>query len=191
MGKKIQLVLRLGAAWAFAHILWIVSSGFRDAPGPARAALVLGNKVEESGIPSERLLRRLHAAYDLYRSGHVTHIVVSGGLGEEGHNEALVMRDQLIAFGVRESSIIVDTEGVDTLATARNYAETARAQGLGAPVIVTDYFHIERVRLALRQCGVDTPFSSHAEFDFHIKELWYVPREMLATYAYLLWKKCR
>lgn len=182
--------MRLAAAWVFAHALWIVSSGFRDSPGPAEAALVLGNKVEESGIPSERLMRRLQAAYDLYRNGQVKQIVVSGALGQEGHDEAFVMRNQLITFGVRESAILVDNRGVDTMASAQNYAQIAKKHELGAPVIVTDYFHIERVRLALRQCGVNTPFSSHAPFDFHIKELWYVPREVLATYAYLTWKRC-
>lgn len=190
MRARLNLALRLGLAWAFAHALWIVASGFRDQAGGAETALVLGNKVEESGVPSERLLRRLQAAYDLFHFGHVKRIVVSGGTGPEGHDEAVVMRNTLVMFGVREPHIIVDSGGVDTMATARNYAALARSEGLGEPVIVSDYFHIERVRLALRKCGVDTMFSRSADFDFHIKELWYIPREVIGYYVYLLFRTC-
>lgn len=188
--KPVSILFRLAAAWAFAHALWAVSSGFRDRPGPARAALVLGNKVEESGVPSERLMRRLQAAYELYRQGLAQVLVVSGGTGREGYDEAAVMRNTLITFGVRENAIIADSAGVDTMATARNYARIASEQKLEMPIIVSDYFHIERVRLALSMCGVETKFSSHAAFDFHLKEIWYVPREVIGYYGYWLFYRC-
>lgn len=190
MRKRLNLIVRLLLAWAFAHMVWIVASGLRDEPGQARTALVLGNKVEESGVPSERLQRRLKTAYDLFQFGHVKRIVVSGGTGQEGHDEAVVMRNTLVMFGVREPDIIVDSAGVDTMATARNYAALAAREDLGEPVIVSDYFHIERVRLALGKCGIQTAFHRSAEFDFHIKELWYVPREVIGYYAYLLFLRC-
>lgn len=190
MRNVFAILVRLGAAWAFAHMLWIVSSGFRDQPGPAAAALVLGNKVEESGVPSDRLMRRLLAAHALYRTGNVKQFVVSGGLGQEGHDEAVVMRHALVALGVPAAAVIIDSAGVDTMATARNYALLSKIHGLGSPVIVSDYFHIERVRLALAKCGIRTEFQQHALFDFHIKEIWYVPREVIGYYGYLIFLRC-
>ena len=53
-------------------------------------AIVLGNKVHLSGEPSQRLQARLSRALLLYQRGMtVKQIIVSGGVGKEGHDEAL------------------------------------------------------------------------------------------------------
>jgi len=47
----------------------------------------------ESGEPSPRLQSRLDKAFDLYSKNYFQQIIVSGGLGKEGFEEALVMTE--------------------------------------------------------------------------------------------------
>ncbi len=171
--------------WFVLHTAAILYDGFTDRTEGAEGstAVVLGNKVEENGLPSERLERRLTRALSLYQNGVVRRIFVSGGKGKEGFDEALIMKQYLVAHDVPEGDIIQDSLGVDTRATARNFAA---AVGEKQAVVVSDYFHISRVKLAMRQAGVPTNRSAHAPLKFHIKELYYVPREFFAFYYYLL-----
>jgi len=68
--------------------------GTTDYRRPADAAVVLGARVYASGQPSPLLADRIATAVELYRSGLVGTLVMSGGDGADGFNEAAVMRDQ-------------------------------------------------------------------------------------------------
>ncbi|HNH50561.1 MAG TPA: YdcF family protein, partial [Myxococcota bacterium] len=70
------------------QILGIVGWGFLRESQPARVAVVLGTTVYPSGALSERLHVRLEAGRQLYATGKVTKILVSGATGVEGVNEA-------------------------------------------------------------------------------------------------------
>ena len=94
--------------------LAIVVSGLRDDIANADAALVLGSKVELDGTPSPRLRARLDRTLELFLAGNFPQIIVSGGIGKEGYDEAAVMRDYLIARGVPSDRIIVDSLGDTT-----------------------------------------------------------------------------
>lgn len=181
--KRIPIALRVLIVWFLVHTSFILYDGFSDSVEPGHTAIVFGNKVEETGLPSERLERRLIRALDLYNQGTANHLFVSGGVGKEGFDEALIMKQYLVAHGVPEEAITQDSEGVDTRATARNFAVAGGGRGA---IVVTDYFHISRAKLALRNVGLPTRFSAHAPFRFHIKELYYVPREFFGYYFYLI-----
>ncbi|MCE9597260.1 MAG: YdcF family protein [Spirochaetia bacterium] len=184
--SRARLPLRVFALWFTLHTAYILYDGFNDRIEKTDVALVFGNKVEESGVPSERLERRLQRSLDLYKEGFVSLVVVSGGLGVEGHDEAAVMREWLIQNGVPQSAIIQDSAGKDSIASARRYAELSESRNWMPPIVVTDYFHITRSKLALRLAGVHGAFSAHAPLRPHIKELYYIPREFFAFYYYLL-----
>src|SRR5580704_13458675 len=78
----------------------LVVSGLCDDLGKADVGLVLGSKVESDGTPSARLRARLDRTLELYRAGYFPAVIVSGGIGKEGYDEAAVMRDYLVARGV-------------------------------------------------------------------------------------------
>lgn len=184
--RRIRIIFRVLALWFTLHTAFILYDGFSDRFEKTDAALVFGNKVEESGIPSERLERRLLRSLELYKHGFVSYIIVSGAVGIEGHDESLVMRNWLLAQGVPAQSIIQDSAGKDSVSSAKRYAELSASRNWMPPVVVTDYFHITRAKLALRQAGVPGAFSAHAPLKLHIKEFYYVPREFFAYYFYLL-----
>jgi vancomycin permeability regulator SanA len=163
----------------------IVIDGLRDEIGPADIAVVLGSKVELDGKPSARLRARLDRALELHRSGLAPRILVSGGIGVEGFDEAAVMREYLLSRGVPAERVHVDPAGSTTLATARNAARFLSAGGWKSAVLVSQYFHLPRARLALRRCGVSTVYTAHAAY-FELRDLYSTAREVLAFYAYLL-----
>jgi vancomycin permeability regulator SanA len=163
----------------------IVADGLSDDARRCDVAVVLGSKVELDGKPSARLAARLDKAVELHRAGLVPEVIVSGGLGKEGYDEATTMRDYLVAHAVPAPAIIVDSAGVNTEATARNSAALMRARGYTCAVAVTQYFHITRTKLALRDAGVATVYGAHPDH-FEWRDIYSTLREAFAVPAYWL-----
>ena len=163
----------------------ISAAGMADDLRPTDVGMVLGSKVELSGRPSARLAARLDRGADLYTDGVVKQLIVSGGTGVEGFDEAAVMRDYLVGKGVPTSAIIVDSAGATTEASARNCASLMAARGFKSVTVITQYFHVPRTRLALRSYGVTTVGSAHAHF-FELRDLYSIAREIAALPAYWL-----
>jgi uncharacterized SAM-binding protein YcdF (DUF218 family) len=163
----------------------IVVSGLRDDVRPADVAVVLGNEVRADGTPHPRLASRLDAALALYDSGVVKSVIVSGGIGESGFDEAAVMKQYLAARGVPADRIVADSMGVTTGATATNTAAILRQKGWSSVVVVSQYFHIPRCRLAMRRVGITPVYSAHARY-FEWRDLYSTAREVVGYPAYLL-----
>jgi uncharacterized SAM-binding protein YcdF (DUF218 family) len=165
----------------------IVIDGLNDNVQKSDAIVILGNKVETNGIPSPTLASRLEKGLELYKQGTSNLIIVSGGLGVEGFKEGDVMRDYLVARGVPVNSIITDNRGSDTYMTAQNTKKIFDERGLDSALIVSNYFHISRVRLAFKRVGIDPVYSAHGHY-FWIGDLRSVPREVLG-YVYYFFRK--
>ena len=142
--------------------VWLVGDGLTDRLGHADVALVLGSKVELDGKPSVRLRARLDRAAELYRAGYFPWIIVSGGLGKEGFDEAVVMRDYLVAQGLPADRLILDSHGDTTFASAQNTRTIATQRHFKSVLVVSQYFHLPRSRLALQRCGFGPVYSAHA-----------------------------
>ena len=173
-------VLILVAMLATGALVW---DGLRDEVGRADVGLVLGNTVHPDGTPSRRLAARLERTLELYREGYFPLIIVSGGLGQEGHDEALVMRDYLVQRGVPTEIILVDSEGLNTFASARKTQELMRERGLKGVLVITQYFHVPRSRLALQKFGIPAVYSAHARY-FEGRDLYSIPREIVGLVSY-------
>ncbi len=85
----IVLFACLGLGWIVVHTAISVAVGVRDDIGPSDVIVVFGNKVELSGVPSPRLEARLDRALSLYNAEQAPCVLVSGGVGKEGHDELL------------------------------------------------------------------------------------------------------
>lgn len=185
--RKYLLVLVVAAIGLFVLGTGILAlAGLRDQVGKADVALVLGSKVELDGTPSPRLRARLDRTVELYRDGYFPAVIVSGGTGIEGFDEAAVMRDYLVAQGIPAERIILDSDGVTTFASARNTLRIARQQQqpFGSVFVVTQYFHIPRSRLALNRFGIKTVYSAHAHH-FELRDIYSAPRELVGYVSYL------
>lgn len=163
----------------------LVIDGLTDNLGHSDVAVVLGSKVETDGKPSPRLAARLDRAARLYADGLFPRVIVSGGTGREGFDEAEVMKGYLVTQGVPASAILVDRDGVNTEATARNSAALMQANQLQTALVVTQYFHVPRTRLALQRAGVTVNHSAHAHI-FEWRDLYSIPREVIGYGAYLM-----
>lgn len=177
----------VAAAWFVGHLVAITIDGLSDDDVYADAAVILGSKVHEDGTPSARLVARLERGRELHRDGRVQTLIVSGGLGKEGHQEADVMRDWLVAAGVPADDILVDPDGVDTGATARNTTRLMKERELRSVVVVTQFFHVSRTKLAFRKLGIREVHGAHARY-FEARDAYSLAREFVGYYAYLLRK---
>jgi vancomycin permeability regulator SanA len=137
--------------WVGLHAAVTVHFGMNAQPRPSDVAVVLGTRVLPSGVPSYWLRGRLERAYSLYAAGTIKYIIVSGGFGREGHEEAEVMREYLIGRGVPAERIFTDLNGDDTFETARHTKQIMDREGFHSVVIVSHYYHLARAVVAFRR----------------------------------------
>lgn len=161
----------------------IVVTGLDDKIANADIIVVPGNTVAPDGTPSPRLQARLDAALKLFQEHRAPLIFVSGGTGKEGFDEAISMFAYLSKNGVPPAAIVKDSLGIDTAATARNAANFMRANKLKSAIVVTQYFHVARTKLALERNGVLIAGTAHARY-VEMRDLYSIPREAIAYVAY-------
>ena len=118
----------------------------------APVALVLGAEVYyPSGQPSPFLAARLEIARQLFVTGKVKAILVSGDHRVWAYNEPGAMFEWLVAHGVPSDRIALDHAGFDT------YDSCARANqifGVKRAIVVTQTYHIDRAVALCRSLGV-------------------------------------
>ncbi|RSK34489.1 YdcF family protein [Hymenobacter metallilatus] len=164
------------------HATGITLDALTDQARPADCLVVPGNTVNPDGSLSPRLEARLDEALRLYRAGVSRYIFVSGGLGKEGYYEGSAMRRYLLQQGVPNTAIYTDNQGNNTLATARNFTQLARTQQWKSAVVVSQFFHLSRTKLLLRQQGVAEVSGSAARY-IEVRDGYALLREIPALYA--------
>jgi vancomycin permeability regulator SanA len=173
-----------------AALLWsgaalaIAFAGLNTHPeAPADLALVLGNSVGPGNRPLPRLRIRLEAALALYRRGGCRTIMVSGGVEADGRNEAAGMKQWLVEHDVPAAAIVEDPHGGNTRASARNARAWLDAHGQRSVVVVSQYFHLPRARLAVRQEGLVDAGGAYTRRLF-LRDVYSSLREVLGYVAY-------
>jgi vancomycin permeability regulator SanA len=127
--------------------------GMTDYRRPADVVVVFGAQVHESGLASTSLRDRMDTGVELYKDGVVKHVIVSGGVGDSGFNEALVMRDMAVAAGVPEAAVVIDSNGVSTNATVADTVPFFGNDGWRRILAVSQYYHLPRIKLAYQRAG--------------------------------------
>ena len=152
---------------------------------PADVAVILGSGVQANGEPMDRLKARLDKGIELYNNKQTKILITSGGIGKEGFDEAKVMTQYLIDHNIPSENIITDSEGSTTENTAKNTVVIIKQHNFHSVIIVSQYFHITRTRLAFNKEGITTVYSTHANY-FEIRDVYSIAREFFAYYAYVL-----
>jgi uncharacterized SAM-binding protein YcdF (DUF218 family) len=125
-----------------------------DEARPADVILVLG-AAEYRGKPSPVLEARLNHALWLYRQGMSTRILTTGGKGgDPTFTEGEVARAYLSKHDVPSESIIVESEGETTVYSTAAAAEIMRRMNLKSCIVVSDGYHIYRVKKMLESDGM-------------------------------------
>lgn len=157
--NAIALAVVVGAWAVVLPLAQMLFFGTTDYRRPADVAVIFGARVYATGQPSPLLADRIRTGVELYQSGLVPLLVMSGGNGSDGFNEARVMSDVAIAEGVDPAAILVDPAGNSTEATVANVSVLLAARngaaGPGRVIAVSQAYHLPRVQLAFANAGID------------------------------------
>jgi len=133
---------------------WVWWASRLDQRRPADAIVVLG-AAQYNGRPSPVLRARLDHALELYREGLAPTIVVTGGIGTgDRMSEATVGDRYLRAHAVPNSAIVVRPDGRSTEESMRSVADWMHGRELGRALLVSDPFHMARLRLEARRAAL-------------------------------------
>jgi vancomycin permeability regulator SanA len=160
-------------------------AGLNDKIDRSDVAVVLGNTVDPHGKPSPRLQARLDKTIELYQQGVFKNTIVSGGVGKEGFDEAVVMKQYLVIHGLPPARIYVDSQGNNTYLTAKHTAQLMTEHKWQSAIAISQYFHLPRTKLALQRFGVKTVYTAHADF-FELRDLYSTIREIFSYGSYQL-----
>jgi vancomycin permeability regulator SanA len=182
-GRRLRRIVQFTVVGYAAAASAIAYSGLQDHVEPADAIVVFGNAVLADGQPSARLQARIDAAADLWNQHVARVVVVSGSLGSNGWDASAVMARALEDAGVPAAAIVRDPRGTDTGATAANVAAIARERKFTRVLVVSQYFHLPRARIALSRAGLRVVGTVHARIA-ELRDLWSLAREVIALPAY-------
>ncbi len=148
----------LTAAWAVTKIEAVtreVTQQARvDEAAPADVIVVLG-AAEYSGRPSPVLEARLNHALLLYRKGLAPRILTTGGAGgDPTYTEGGVAHNYLSRHGVPAEAILVESQGESTVESMVAAAEIMRRFQMRSCIVVSDGYHIFRVKKLLENRGI-------------------------------------
>ncbi|CAM2773726.1 hypothetical protein DRF59_04210 [Chryseobacterium flavum] len=118
-----------------------ISYDIADVP-QAKVALLLGTgKTLNNGMPNAYFYNRIQAASELYKSGKIKYIIVSGDNSSKDYNEPEDMQIALIQNGIPRDKIIMDHAGFRTLDSVIRARDIFGQTKL---IIISQKFHNER-----------------------------------------------
>src|SRR5579884_1585809 len=154
---------------------------------PKADAIVVLGAAEYRGRPSPVLEARLNHALFLYLKGLAPRIITTGGAGGDPmFTESTVSRAYLTRRGVPAEAISVEDEGESTAQSVAAVAEMMRRMDLKSALIVSDGYHIYRVKKMLQASGIrvyGSPRPSPEPAGF--REKWVYFRQAV---GYSLWR---
>jgi uncharacterized SAM-binding protein YcdF (DUF218 family) len=157
-----------------------------DEAQPADAIIVLG-AAEYRGRPSPVLEARLNHALYLYHKGLAQRILTTGGSGgDPTFTEGEVARAYLSKHGVPSEAIMVESEGESTVYSTAAAFEIMSRMNLKSCIVVSDGYHIFRVKRMLESQGLAVYGSPRPEVPkSNWVEQWLYFRQAI---AYALWR---
>jgi uncharacterized SAM-binding protein YcdF (DUF218 family) len=175
--RAVSLALLAAAAIYTVALVIVLVVSQQDQRRPVDAIVVLG-AAQYNGRPSPVLRARLDHALALYREGMAPRIIVTGGVGRgDTTSEATVGRQYLIAREVPSSNVIEQAHGRSTQASMTAVADWLEEQGLHRVLLVSDPFHMFRLRLEARRTELEaytSPTESSPISDNPVLELRYL-----------------
>src|SRR6266853_6340004 len=194
MTRIAAILLALAAGTALAIALTRVVSVAReirvqstvDEVQHSDVIVVLG-AAEYRGKPSPVFEARLNHALFLYRQQWAPRILTTGGAGgDPTFTEGEVGRAYLSSHDIPSEAILTETEGSTTLESTVAAAEIMRRMNLKSCIVVSDGYHIYRVKKMLQSQGMDvfgSPRPSEPRDSW--REQWLYFRQAI---AYGLWR---
>lgn len=142
-----------------------------------RAAIVFGAGLQRDGSPTTVLKDRVQTAAELYKSGKIEKILMSGDNRFLDYNEPGAMKNYALELGIPENDIVLDYAGRRTYDTCFRAKEIFQ---LNSAILVTQDFHLPRAlyicnTLNLESVGVSADLRTYRDSGF-----WSI-REIIAS----------
>ncbi|MEW6086469.1 MAG: ElyC/SanA/YdcF family protein [Chloroflexota bacterium] len=182
-----QLLIALGILGAVGVILpRLITSMYsmnriyqtEDAP-QKRLAIVFGAGLRRDGTPTAILRDRVETAADLYFTGKVEKLLMSGDNRFLEYNEPESMRQYALSLGVPDEAIAMDYAGRRTYDTCYRAKEVFAVEDV---LLVTQKFHLPRALFLCNALGLEaTGVEANTRRFWSLSLLIWNVRELLAT----------
>lgn len=187
-GTMLGLFLALAIAGYGTYLYQqIRDSAVRDEAHQADAIIVLG-AAQYNGRPSPVLKARLDHVLDLYEKGFAKAIITTGSFGPDpNYSEAHVSTQYLIQKGISPSTILTEQGGSTTLESIRAAATLMNAKGWRSALVVSDGFHLFRLKRMFEDLGIPAYTSPAPNSPIEIassQRFWHSLREVFLFSAY-------
>ncbi|MBI3919782.1 MAG: YdcF family protein [Armatimonadetes bacterium] len=160
--------------------------GKTDYRRPADAVVVFGARAFKNGHCSRALRDRVRTGCQLYLDGLAHTLIFSGGPGDGAITEPEAMRRYALRLGVPDKDILLDPEGLDTEATAKNTCLLFTEHNLRRVMAVSHFYHLPRIKMTYRRHGWDVYTVPAQESRVLVRMPYYMMREVAALWVYYL-----
>lgn len=149
-------------------------------------AIVLGAGINAEGKVSKVLEDRLSIAKQLFESGKIKTILLSGKK-IPGHDETAAMKKWALEQGIPETALWIDDQGFRTFNSCQNAKSVYK---LDKAIIITQNFHLYRAlylcdKAGLKGHGVVSdrgPYSYKSKIKWNVREMFAAWRALWDTY---------
>jgi vancomycin permeability regulator SanA len=174
-------LLILTFAYYYSNLGRTFKSDLSDSPGKGNTAVVLGAAVWSDNTPSPTLASRNDKALELFNSGIVDQIVLTGSNAPGELSEAEVSFIYLKAKDVDTSRVQLETETTSTSAQIRYIKDVIIPnEDLNSVIIISDSYHLPRVKEICRFFNVDAKLTA-SELTLSFEDrIYYQIRESIA-----------
>jgi uncharacterized SAM-binding protein YcdF (DUF218 family) len=161
-------------------LVFVLVVSMQDQRRPVDAIVVLG-AAQYNGRPSPVLKARLDHALRLWSARLAPRVIVTGGVGRgDRTSEAAVSRRYLLSRGVPSRAVVLEPHGRSTEASMTAVAGWLRERGLSSVLLVSDPFHMARLRFEAKRTSLEawtSPTSTSPISDNPNLEVQYLFRE--------------
>lgn len=148
----------IGFGWLLS-LAGVVFWGWRDTAKQSDVIVVLG-AAQYDGRPSPVLRSRLDHALALWQQGMAQRVILTGGQGKgDTTSEAAVGRAYLRRHGVPDAKMLVENQSRNTEESIAAVATMMRNEKLNDAILVSDPFHMLRLKTLAWRFGVQVSTS--------------------------------
>jgi len=122
-----------------------------DGTSPRPVAIVFGAGLTRSGNASAVLRDRIRTAAELYFTGKVEVLLMSGDNSDVYYDEPTAMKEYALTLGIPEEAIVLDFAG------RRTYDTCYRARaifGVSDAILITQAYHLPRALFTCNMLGI-------------------------------------